>query len=175
MIPGWLRAATSGKFVVGSLVIWMASGAILFTAGPYNSVRSAGDAPLLEERFGYRPSEALDWLQSLGQAGREAYRTFQWFDTVNAILMAIALTISLAFTLGRLTSERNWVRLAILLPALALFFELVENGLQLTLLAQFPNVSSGNAGLAAGVTRIKLAVGFTALPVVVLSYLILGA
>ncbi len=174
MFPGWLRAGASGKVVVGSLAIWMASAAVLFTAGPYNAVRSAGDATLLEERFGYTPSEAFDWLQRLGHAGRETYWNFQWFDSVNAILMAIALTLSLAFTLGRLTSERNWVRLAIFLPALALLSELVENVLLLILLSQFPNVSAGTVNLAAAITAIKLAAGFTALPVVLLSYLALG-
>ena len=174
MIPGWLSAGASGKVVVVSLAIWMASGVVLFTGGPYNAVRSAGGATLLEERFGYSPSEAFDWLQSLGPAGREAYRSFQWFDSVNAIFMAIALTLSLVFTLGRLTSEHNWLRLAILLPALGLLSELVENMLLLILLSQFPSGSAGTVNLAATITPIKLVIGFTALPFVLLSYLALG-
>ena len=175
LIPGSLRAAASGKVVVGSLAIWIVSGAVLFAGGPYAAVRAAGDEALLEERFGYSSSQAFDWLQNLDQDGREAYRNFQWFDSVNAVFMAIALTVSLAFTLGRVTSDSNWLRLAVFLPASALLAELVENGLLLSLLSQFPELSDSAVTLAAAITRIKLVITFTTLSVVLLSYLALGA
>jgi hypothetical protein len=106
MIPIWLQKFATGRAVVMVLVLWLTYGILFFVLGPYDTVQQAGGRPLLEETFGYGTAEVQERLHLLGQEGRIAYQTFQLLDGLNALLMTIALTLSLAFTLSRLVSAR---------------------------------------------------------------------
>ena len=97
MIPNWLVNVANGRNVTIALVLWFGYAGLFFNFGPYSSLRARADSPLLEERFGYSQAEAQEQLRILGEEGRGTYRRFQLLDGVNAVLMAIALTLSLAF------------------------------------------------------------------------------
>ena len=174
MIPTWLMHVAKGRNVVIALVLWFACAVGLFNFGPYPTLKATAGGPLLEERFGYSQSEAQEQLRGLGEEGRGTYRTFQLLDGVNAVLMAAALTLSLAFALSRLVAAGNPLRLLVFLPILAGVGELVENSLLLVLVSAFPAEATFAGSLAGPVTSIKLILGFTALPVTLVSLLALG-
>ena len=174
MIPIWLQKFATGRAVVMVLFLWLTYGILFFVLGPYATVQQAGGRPLLEETFGYGAAEVQERLHRLGQEGRVAYQTFQLLDGLNALLMTIALTLSLAFTLSRLVSARSPLRFLVYLPVLAGVGELVENSLLLTTLSSFPSEATTAAALAGPVTTAKLVAGFAALPVTVLCFVAFG-
>ena len=174
MIPTWLLKVAKGRNVTIALVLWFGYAVLLFNFGPYSTLQTRAGGNLLEERFGYSQAEAQEHLGALGKEGRGTYRNFQLLDGVNAVLMATALTLSLAFALSRLFAARNPLRLLVLLPILAGVTELVENSLLFVLVSTFPSEATLARSLAGPVTSIKLVLGFTALAVTLVSLLALG-
>ncbi len=175
MTPQWLQKAATGGNLVAALVLWLGFSVFLFNAGAYQSVQAAaGGAKLLEERFGYTSTQAGDFLQTLGNDGRAAYRSFQFWDGLNALLMAVAFTLALAFALSRLLFARNPLRLIAFLPLLAGLCEWAENAALLSMLSSFPNEAPTVCSMASALTRMKLALGFSVMPLTVLAFLALG-
>lgn len=174
MITNWLQKFATGRVVVVALVVWLAYATLFFALGRYAMLQHAGGGPLLEETFGYGATEVQQWLDVLGEAGRNSYHTFQLLDGLNALLMTIALTLSLAFTLSRLVSERSPLRLLSYLPVLAGVGELLENSLLVAALSSFPSEAPTAGALVGSVTSAKLVTGFVALPVTVLCFVALG-
>ena len=174
MIPNWLQKMATGRVVVVVLVVWLAYATLFFALGPYAMLQHAAGGPLLEETFGYGTAEVQEWLDLLGEAGRNNYYTFQLLDGLNALLMSIALTLSLAFTLSRLVSARSPLRLLLYLPVLAGIGDLLENWLLVTALSSFPSEAPASEALLGAVTSAKLVTVFAALPVTVLCFVALG-
>jgi hypothetical protein len=137
-------------------------------------LQHAGGGPLLEETFGYGATEVQERLDLLGEAGRNSYHTFQLLDGLNALLMTIALTLSLASTLSRLVSEKSPLRLLFYLPVLAGVGELLENSLLVAAISSFPAQAPTAGALVGSVTSTKLVTGFVALAVTVLALVALG-
>lgn len=174
MIPTWLQTFASGRAVVVALTLWLGFAAMFFAFGPYSTLRGVGGGDLLEERFGYSATEAQEWLRLLGEDRRDTYRGFQLLDGLNAAFMTVALTLSLTFTLSRLLGARNVFRLLIYLPVFAGVSELLENSLLLSMLSTFPSVAS-TARFAGPITGVKFVLGFSAMPITMISFLCLGA
>ena len=112
-------------------------------------------------------------LHVLGEEGRNSYHTFQLLDVWNALLMIIALTLSLAFTLTRLVAARSPLRLLVYLPVLTGAGELLENSLLLAELSSFPAATAAGK-LVGPITSAKLGPAFIAFPVTVLCFVALG-
>jgi hypothetical protein len=174
MIPTWLQKIATGHAVVIALVLWLGYAMLFFTLGPYSTLQSAGGGDLLEETFGYDTTEAQERLRVLAEDGRNTYGKFQLLDALNAVLMTVALTLSLAFTLSRLLAARNPLRLLVYLPVLVGACELIENSLLLAMLSSFPSEATAAGKFAGPVTSAKLVVAFVALPITVLSFVALG-
>lgn len=174
MIPNWLQKLATGRVVVGSLVVWLTYATLFFAWGSYAALKHAGGGPLLEETFGYSATDVQKWLELVGEAGRKSYHTFQLLDGLNASLMTIALTLSLAFALGRLVSARSPLQLLSYLPVLAGVADLLENSLLVAALSSFPSETTAAGSLVGSVTSAKLVAGFVALPVTVLCFVALG-
>ena len=161
-----LYSVVSAKTVITAFLIWIVAAAALFTAGPYATLQSSVDTPLLEERFGYSGPEANEWFHSLSDAGQALYWSFQWLDLANAFVMATALFLAIVYILKRFNLGNSPGRLLLALPVVILLCEWIENGLILMLLSQHPKVSIGLVGFASSVTTVKLFVTFTTLPLV---------
>lgn len=175
MTPQWLQKAAAGRNVVAALIVWIGFSIFLFNAGAYKAVQAAaGGAKLLEERFGYTGTQAVEFLQALRSEGREAYGSFQFWDGINALLMAVALTLALAFALDRLFAARNPLRLIAFLPLAAGLCEWAENAALFSLLSSFPNEAPSVCGVASALTQVKLVLGFSVMPLTILSFLALG-
>lgn len=174
MIPTWLQKVATGRVVVIALALWLGYAILLFTLGPYSTLQRAGGGDLLEETFGYGTAEAQERLRALGEEGRNTYGKFQLLDGLNALVMTVALTLSLTFSLSRLLAEGNPVRLLVYLPALAGACELLENSLLLAMLSSFPSEATAAGTLAGPVTSAKLVCAIVVLPVTVLSFVALG-
>lgn len=173
MIPNWLQNVATGRTVVVALVLWFGYAILFFALGPYATLRPAGGGPLLEETFGYGAAEVQERLHVLGEEGRNSYHTFQLLDELNALLMIIALTLSLAFTLTRLVAARSPLRLLVYLPVLTGAGELLKNSLLLAELSSFPAATAAGK-LVGPVTSAKLGAAFIAFPVTVLCFVALG-
>lgn len=175
MIPQWLQKAATGRNVIAALVLWLGFSVFLFNAGAYKSVQAAaGGAKLLEERFGYTSTQAVEFLQTLGNEGREAYRNFQFFDGLNALIMAVAFTLALTFAASRLLVASNPIRLIAFLPLAAGLCEWAENAALLSMLSSFPSEAPLASSLGSALTRVKFVLGFSVMPLTVLAFLALG-
>lgn len=161
MSQAWLRLAT-GRNIVIALALWLGFSTWLFIRGPYPQVRAAGGgADLLEERFGYTPQHARQWLEALGPEGWRQYYSLQMLDAVSAVLMAASLSLLLAYTLGQLLPGHALRGLAGL-PLLAGLSEWAENAALLAALSSYP-ADSATLALASALTQVKLVVGLGAL------------
>lgn len=147
----------SGRLLLGAFLLWLAVSSAFFALGPYRSiVEGGGNAPMLEERFGYSTSQAQTWLEALGPAGRSAYVQFQWLDAGVAILGAIVFVLAIAWGLGRIGRERTPWRWLAGVPVLIGVLELLENiCLGLTASAH-PELVSELVTLASATTMAKL-------------------
>jgi|GEM_PF-1308739 len=169
MTPSSLQRIATGRVAGAAVFAWIALSAAFFALGPYASIKSAGEeASLLEERFGYSAADAHEWLESIGPDGRTAYGTFQLLDVGNALLTAIALTLVLAFSLGRLFGPSRRPLLLAYLPLAVGFLELVENTCLGLAVSGFPDPQAGVLGVASGVTMLKLSLGFCVFPMTAL-------
>lgn len=173
VIPTWLMRLATGRVVLFALAVWIAYSVLFFALGPYTALHGATGGPLLEETFGYGALEVQEWLQTLKEPGRKDYGTFQLLDALNAVLMAVALTLSLAFTLSRLVGKESLLGMLAYLPIAAGMGELIENFMLLAALSSYPEALPA-AGLIGTVTSIKLLVGFSALLVTLLCFAWVG-
>jgi len=170
MIPHWFARWATGRVVLAAVVVWLGLGFLIFQLCPYESVREASGGALLEETFGYSATQALEKIGAMDDTARRDYGTFQYFDALNTLLMVVAMSLALAFTLGRLTGPRNPLRIVVMLPALVGVFELIEN----TVLVSLASGATAGAALAGPVTSLKLVLGFISLPITLLCFLVLG-
>jgi hypothetical protein len=174
MIPIWVQEIAKGSVVAFALILWLGYAILFFTFGPYSTLQTMGGRPLLEETFGYSSAEAHDLLRHLGEDGRIAYRKFQLLDGLNVLLMTVALTLSLTYTLRRLLAPQSKIRLLVYLPVFVGACELLENVILLAMLWRFPAEASLAAALAGSVTCVKLVVGFAVFPLTILSFVAIG-
>ena len=150
----------NGWIVLAVIVVWQIVGFLFFSLGPYSPITELGGT-LPEERFGYEPDELASWLSEIGDSGRSLYQTFQLWDVTNAAVTAIALTIGLTFTLGRLFPADHYVHTFRQFPAIVFVLELVENLLLYLNVSNFPDPIA--AGILPITTMIKLVFGFGAM------------
>jgi nucleoside-diphosphate-sugar epimerase len=107
----------------------------------------AGGRTILDARLGYGPSEVLELLSSLGEAGRARYLTMLWtFDLVLPALFTLVL-----FRAMRAGSFRRW-RWLTLAPGVA---DYLENIAVSALLVAGPVPSVGLVAVASGLTLTK--------------------
>lgn len=121
--------------------------------------------------MGYAWSDVQIYFAMLGESGRELYRLFIVADFGNAVLMAVGLTLLMAFLLDRLNLGSTWVGLAVYLPALGGSLDIFENVLLLSMLGQFPELGESTARAASAVTSAKLATGVVAVAAIAISLL----
>lgn len=162
MIPAGLTQIATGRSVIVALLLWFGAGFVLFQFGPYPElgVMTPG-LELLDERMGYTWTDVEIYFAVLGESGRRLYRVFLIADLGNAILMAAAGSLLLAFLTTRSGLERTWFGIVAFIPLAAGTLDLLENTLLLIMLGQFPDIAESLAGAASTTTTVKLWTGMT--------------
>lgn len=155
--PISLPSLATGRAVVVALLLWLGTGFVLFQLGPYAELRelAPGLAPL-DERMGYAWTDVQVYFAILGESGRSLYRLFLIADSGNAILMASAVTLLLAFLTTRLGLGGTRVSLVAFIPVAGGALDLLENALLLVMLDRFPEIAESLAGIASITTASKL-------------------
>lgn len=170
MPPAWLLKLATGRNVMLALAAWLTFSLLLFSFGPYQTLRNAsGSLELLEETFGYTAKEGYARIFILGEAGRALYENFQWLDFVNVALTFAALTLALIYVFKRLFPVGHPVFWLVWLPAVTAAGEWVENVSLLALIWLFPREVSWLVDLTSIATQFKLAVASASLPVLALA------
>lgn len=154
MIARFLSFAT-GRRVLVALVFLGLGGTVLFRLGPYPRLRALARPYPLPEETTTAPLELFSFLQHLGQAGRDLYAKFQWWDMPNPLLLTVAGTLLMAWLIRQAGHERRIWRFAVFLPGIAGVADLIENFLLRAAIAAFPSVR-GSGALLANVTKAKL-------------------
>lgn len=154
--PGVLSVAAAFAAALG-YGIW------LFNFGPYARVRAGvSEQPLPEERFGFTGGDLYTFLdgfeKGLDQATLAAYANFQLFDTLNAVLLALALALFVWALSARLFRSGLPV-LLLLLPLLMGAFDLLENFLIISVINDLPMRYYGLAEGAGTATLLKMISG----------------
>ena len=147
----------------------------LFGLGPYSEIqRSYQGRKLLEESFGYTRVDAATQLTAFGDFYRDLYWKFQVFDYLNGLLIALALTAILSFTLTRLLPQNSVLRLLSLLPLIAGIAEIIENTGLIHLTRSFPEISYTVVSAASFATMLKFLVDIFCMALAVLTLIATG-
>jgi hypothetical protein len=139
--------------------MWLITGTLLFQLEPYRSlsVMTPG-LSLLDMRMGYTDIDVITYLAVLGESGRQLYRLFLLADFGNAILTAAAFTMMLVFLVDRLGLSQRPIAVVVLLPAVAMALDLVENLTLLGALKRFPDIPVAWMAIGSASTMAKLLV-----------------
>ena len=149
--------------------------AALFGLGSYSEIQRAYQGrKLLEESFGYGKTDVATQLAAFGDHYQQLYLKFQLFDYVNGILLALALTAILSFTLTRLLPKNSPLRLLSLLPLIAGIAEIIENTGLIHLTRSFPEISYTVVSAASFATMLKFLVDIFCMALAVLTLIATG-
>lgn len=163
-----------GPIVAVLAICSVAYGVFLLQLLPmWSRLKEAAGGTELQETFFYTGARANSVIAAYDGATREAARIFYALDAINALLFALSIAALMAFALRRMNRETSLWRWAIALPLACGLFDLIENGL----LAFFNESGGANVILgtiAGGVTAIKLATGFAAIPIMLIMLFIAG-
>ena len=112
---------------------------------------------------GYTPEYALRLLIALGQEGRHIYLTQQMpLDMLYPFTFAVSNSLIIAWLLHKLNWFESPAFYLVLLPIVGGLLDYFENFTVITMLLQFPDVSTPIAELANMFTRTKLLVSIPA-------------
>ena len=112
---------------------------------------------------GYTPEYALRLLLALGQEGRHIYLTQQMpLDMLYPFTFAVSNSLIIAWLLHKLNWFESPAFYLVLLPIVGGLLDYFENFTVITMLLQFPDVSTPIAELANMFTRTKLLVSIPA-------------
>ncbi|MCO6510391.1 MAG: hypothetical protein J5I65_06325 [Aridibacter famidurans] len=157
------RRAPGVLLVAAAFAAALGYGIWLFNFGPYAAVRAAvPDRPLPEERFGYTGGDLYTFLdgyeKALDPGILESYANFQLFDTLNGVLLAVALALFIWALAARLFRS-GIPTLLILLPLAMGAFDLLENFLIISVIRDLPMRYYGLAEGAGTATLLKMICG----------------
>lgn len=153
-----------GVFTVAAfLAAAMGYAVWLFNFGPYPAVRAGvPSGPLPEERFGFTGGDLYTFLdgyeKGLDPATTLAYANFQLYDSLNAVLLALALAFLIWALAARLFRSGLPV-LLLFLPLAMGVFDLLENLLILSTIRNLPLRYYGIAEGAGTAALLKMITG----------------
>lgn len=174
-IPDWLARRATGRAVALAVAVWLGVGFPIFYFSPYEAVGQALGGPPLEESFGFTPAQAQAALGRLDEGVLRKYLEFQVWDIFPVSLMTMAMTLALAWSLGRLTAAGSRARWLVWLPALMWTCDLLLENVLLGILISSPPAREGTTASVAGMaTLVKLVVAMAALMVTVVALLAAG-
>jgi hypothetical protein len=140
-------------------------------------IRAASpDAAPLDMAMSYTPDEAYAMIARYGDDARRYYifNAFT-FDTVGPVLFNLTFALMITALLRRLTPvESRWRAMAVIVPAVGLSADLVENALLSIVVARFPERADGVAAAANAMTILKRTAIFGTFGLVLLPAIALG-
>jgi hypothetical protein len=145
----------TGRRVLVALVFLGIGSTVLFGLGPYVRLKALARPYPLPEETTTASLELSSFLQHLGQAGRDLYAEFQWWDMLNPFLIAVAGTLLMAWLIRHAGHERRIWRFALFLPGIAGAADLIENVLLRAAIVAFPAVT-GSSAILTNITKVKL-------------------
>ena len=155
------RRAPGVILVTAGFAAALIYGVYVYNFGPYTKLSGmiGGDA-LPEERFGFTGGDLYIFLDKFSGTSDfiAAYANFQLFDTLNAVLIAIALAIGIWALTARLFRS-SLPGLLVLLPLAMGAFDLLENLLITSVLRNLPLRYFGIAEGAGTATLLKMISG----------------
>jgi hypothetical protein len=156
---GFMQGKASGKNVLLLFVLTMAVYLLMLLVTIPRVQSYAPDTALFDlSPTGYTHSHALTLLQSLDQAGRDAYLFPQLaLDFVYPGLFAICYSLMLVWVYSKRVQSQSKLWYLALIPALGGIFDYVENILIIRMITTFPDVTEGLVSASSGLTLLKSA------------------
>ncbi len=128
-------------FIIGCVVIVL----FLMLILPNEAAKAASYTPegaSFDTSFFYAPTEVYTKTAAYSAEGRAAYLQARWtFDLVFPLAYGFFCLTAVAFGGTRLKINKKALQLLILLPILAVFFDLAENTMVSLVMANFPKES----------------------------------
>ena len=142
----WWRAKASGRTVLFGLASTLVCN-VLFARyhGVLEAVAPGLGTPDLLPLVGGAELRAL--LEALGPAGREAYRPIANVDMVYPLAYGTFMLLTLAWGLAERLETSRWWRAVLLLPAVGVLADYVENVAARFIVDGWPQVSEGIASV----------------------------
>jgi hypothetical protein len=152
-VSTWFRQRARGWLILGLIVLLA-----VFEAATAPLLRRVpgGTTQPLDARFFYTAEEAFSALGSYAPARGVWIRTYLTWDTVNPVLYASILALSISWLLGPVFGPGARVHKLNVLPLGAGAFDLLENISIVTLLAVYPRRFDVVAWLSTGFTMGKV-------------------
>ena len=143
---GWLILILLGIILFINLVLLPQS---------ITSVKSMNNGPL-DLLFFYTPQKAFQMIDSYGEAGRDAYRTFALtIDVLYPLIYTLFFCLFISFLFQRGEVKLNRLQRLNVIPLGAGFFDLLENLSIVAMLSVYPEQSVFLAWLATTFTMLK--------------------
>ena len=154
---GLMRGKATGRNVLVLVVVTMAVYLVMLLVTILRVHSYAPDAALFDlSPGGYSHSQALTLLESLGQAGRDAYLFPQLaLDFIYPGLFAICFSLMLIWVYAKRFQAPSKLRYLALLPAFGGLCDYVENILIIRMIRTFPDVTESLVSVASGFTLLK--------------------
>jgi hypothetical protein len=156
---GFMQGKASGKNVLLLFGLTMAVYLAMLLVTIPRVQSYAPDTALFDlSPTGYTHAQALNLLQSLGHAGREAYLFPQLaLDFVYPGLFAICFSMMMIWVYSKRFHSQSKLWCLAMLPALGGIFDYVENILIIRMIKTFPDVTEGLVSVSSGFTLLKSA------------------
>ena len=161
------------RYARGGLVGVLFAGVITFNLvvlprQEANLLRLSGGTGSLDRPFFYTPEQAYSMIQTYGESGRQAYRTFALTgDILYPILYTLCLGLLMTWLFERGFAPGSSMQKLNIVPLGAWCFDLLENLNIVAMLSLYPAMLAGMAWMAALSTLLKwLFVGMTIILIV---------
>lgn len=130
----------SNRYYIIPLLVLLAIIVVLLDAHPSGTPglkELSGGAGTLDGYFGYTVRQAYDLLGTIGPVGRGLYQRYLCLDWLLAVVFMLlhSLVITALLRMSKADGRWQWLNL---LPFVRSAFDIVENGLLLALLLNYP-------------------------------------
>lgn len=135
----WLYRYSSGWAALAGLGVFLLFTALVLPAQAKQAEAISGGAGSPDTSFFYTPEMLYQMAEAYGPSGRAAYLRARFtFDLVFPLVYGFFLTTSLSWALKRSLPPESRLRLANLLPLLAVGLDYLENLSAALVMARFP-------------------------------------
>jgi hypothetical protein len=128
----------------------------------------AGDEKILDLRFGYSIEDVKDYLNALGENGRNYYlNKFHFIDTFYPVIYCAFYLITLGYFIKRVISKK-WKYLILLLPVIGIICDYGENIFINLFIKNINNISDATVLMANVFTKIKFISAYGSLLLIII-------
>lgn len=152
----YLYKISSGPVALASTAAFILFMAFVLPGQASIAAEYSGEAGSPDQSFFYSAADLYAMAEAYGPEGRAAYiRARVTFDVIFPIFYAVFLGTTISWAFARAFPAGSRLRLFNLFPILGLMFDYLENTGAVIVMARYPQLSPGIAGITPALSMIK--------------------